>query len=222
MPAVVPVAPPVPRPQPPPVVRPSPTPNNFPRPNPVLVPIAIGELDRRLRDRKTCNMGGRDEVTKKYPKTGNSTKKKRQRPCKGTGKPEVSYEKKRKRVGWLTVRQEGGGQNRLVVDRKEWSEWKEERYGNEEGEGEKKVFLEVVPRDPSDMTSEEREDYNEDQRENSDFWDIFDFDGDDPFSDGLPPLGMGKKCIYEVFEVTRRRKCRCPDGSPCRSTVKDD
>ncbi len=46
---------------------------------------------------------------------------------------------------------------------------------------------------------------------------------DEMFNDFLEERVITQNtCFYRVDEISKRRKCTCPDGSPCRSTVKRD
>lgn len=113
------LTPPTPNPQPPgPTAPPSsppnqphhtpprPTPRNVPtnapstqpQPQPLGPALLVGLALETVR--QTCPTGKQIEAGKRRgPRNGNEEKKRRQRPCQGTGRPVVTYRPRRRRIG---------------------------------------------------------------------------------------------------------------------------
>lgn len=169
------------------------------RPIPVRVGPAIIVAVGTLTDRISCPIGKDLKRRKKFPKKGDPKKgepghRRRQRPCKGTGKPTVTFEEKKVKIGRFKVNKITSklrpGSASLYVEKKTAQVAKKAGYVESE-ENPVKIIAEVS----APATAVEKL---------------------------TVTLGGSDVCFYQVYAIERRRKCTCPDGSKCRSTTRKD
>lgn len=167
-------------------------------------PVALGvtvlvEVERNVTE---CLVGARLEVERKFPEVDRDKdtifrpKRKRRRPCHGTGKPTITYEfDPAREIGTFTLprasklwsKSQVKSRENLVKDK---TLKVAEREGLEKGEGEP-VWSELSrPKSPLEIAR-------------------FYF---------LIAQGGGE-CFYRVYHRKKRRVCTCPDGSKCKSTT---
>lgn len=182
--------PPIPKPVPaaPPAPQPQPSPAN------ILPPLAIGLA---LRSVMTCDLDDTARAWKSRdtgPRTG-AKKKPQSRPC-GGAKPEVTYRKRRRLVGVLfTSNRVGAKIPKRISQHPKFKKWKRKKYPDDSGY---RVILEI---ELTDVVK-----YNEAaQRVPNNLRDRIGLGGN--------PI---EGCHYLIYEVGKRRICRCPDGSKCR------
>lgn len=95
------------------------------------------------------------------------------------------------------------GTNRKATDSDRYRRWKRENFP---GEGEVKLEIRIANEDDLAKANDPDTGVGKAVRESAGRFDPF------PLT---PPIGA-YPCYYAVYAVEKRRKCQCPDGSPCR------
>jgi len=201
---------PMPMPQPAPVPIPAP----FPSPNPLPVPLPNPDPVRP--ENKSCPVGGSIPVLKdpyEKPKFPVKPLPRRRRHCPGGREPKVWHTRRERYVGWFSV----VSMDQLplfafltrfplknrATETRQFERWlKENGYRPDDKSGlfpekERVVILDVRPTTPFEL-----------------FKDLV----NTPELMGADHEFMAR-CFYKVFEIGKRRHCKCPDGSKCKPTV---
>jgi len=176
-----------------PVQMPQGNPAGKPLVAPQMLPLLVASdlIERSTRTFK-CPKGERIEVGKDNEQDSNDGKKlRRQRPCQG-GEPEVTYETKREKIGRFKIGKFVSKVRGDFITRKDVIS-KTKIEAKRAGYDVTKKGIDCYSKlDKARGVAEKIEDY----------------------------LGRKDSCFYQVWIETKKRKCHCPDGSKCRSTVR--
>lgn len=173
-----------------------PAPQPAPQPRPMPGPASVVTVIAIATAQIVCPVGARTVARRKPPIKGDSRPVRRQRPCRGTGKPTRERDGfRRRRIGRFRVSKANGIAFReaaLILE------------------------VEAKTREAARLSGYDVRSHRANIRIVSEL--------DRPRTwrekviDSLDPSGV---CWYQVWAVEPRWKCRCPDGSPCRRTVRD-
>lgn len=170
-----------------------------------------------------CPQDDEGKVERDYKKsTGQKDTRKRQRPCHGTDKPIIEYTERLRKIGtyytwpfrkvisifddplfepWLEFRGYKLGKGKLVIQVSQSPDTPfPGEFFSEQTWLDRKLnkWLGKKVQEPNPEIREQAADWLKEKAEKK----------------------IGKKCKYDVYLQEKRRKCTCPDGSPCKSTTK--
>lgn len=185
----------------------APLPHPQPLPQSVPAGVAIIKIITDFESTKVCPPSQDHEAVKCYPETGVLRKgRKRRHPCGGQS-PIVSYVERRRFVGACLVPPRWGWQSMNLRSIPEVEERLDEIYPDCKAgeEGSKVVVRFVYMGKGFDSLSDKGKKWMKDNHPLETI-----------LKSGAPGGVFGSYCAYEIFEIGKRRKCQCPDGSPCR------
>lgn len=183
---------------------PHPLPAPQPQKIPVLPPVIVTLID--IENSRQCPPSQDHEVARCFtpgtPKKG----KKRQRPC-GGAKPIVTFEERRRFKGVIFTPPRFPWSSNNLRDDDQVNEDLDDLFPPcETGQLSSKTIIHFefagLGYGSLDKQGQEWVD------KNSSLFDKFRSEPSGAINKGL--------CAYKVYEITQRRKCSCPDGSPCR------